>query len=61
MKNQAKSQAEKIAIEDARYVFPNACETKMVFTINIRSLYNFFDDRCCEKLQWKLERLQQKC
>ena len=28
----AKSQAEKMSIEDARYVFPNACETKMVFT-----------------------------
>ena len=43
----AKSQAEKMSIEDARYVFPNACETKMVFTINARSLYNFFHHRCC--------------
>lgn len=55
--NQAKSQAEKIAIEDARYVFPNACETKMVFTINIRSLYNFFDHRCCERAQWEIRAL----
>lgn len=55
--NQAKAQAEKIAIEDARYVFPNACETKMVFTINTRSLYNFFDHRCCERAQWEIREL----
>lgn len=55
--NQAKSQAEKIAIEDARYVFPNACETKMVFTINTRSLYNFFEHRCCERAQWEIREL----
>lgn len=48
-KNQAKSQAEKIIIEDVRYVFHNACETKMIFTINVRSLYNFFEHRCCER------------
>lgn len=38
---------EKQAIEDARYVFPNACETKMVTTMNARSLYNLFNKRCC--------------
>lgn len=56
-KKEAKNQGEKIAIEDARYVFPNACETKMVFTINIRSLYNFFDHRCCERAQWEIREL----
>lgn len=54
---EAKSQGEKIAIEDARYVFPNACETKMVFTINTRSLYNFFEHRCCERAQWEIREL----
>ena len=33
---------EKKAIEDARYVLPNACETKRMSTLNARSLYNFF-------------------
>ena len=37
---------EKLAIEDARYVFPNACETKIVFTMNVRTLMNFFTHRC---------------
>ena len=54
---EAKRNAEKKAIEDARYVFPNACETKMVFTMNTRSLYNFFNHRCCERAQWEIREL----
>jgi len=54
---EAKRQAEKKAIEDARYVFPNACETKMVLTMNTRSLYNFLDHRCCERAQWEIRDL----
>lgn len=45
---------EKEAIEDARYVFPNACETKMVVTMNARSLYNLFNKRCCNRAQWEI-------
>ncbi|MFT8888106.1 MAG: FAD-dependent thymidylate synthase [Ethanoligenens sp.] len=51
---QATSQAEKSAIEDARFVLPNACETKMIFTMNARSLRNFFALRCCERAQWEI-------
>lgn len=47
--------AEKKAIEDARYVLPNACETKMIVTMNIRSLYNFFALRCCNNAQWEIQ------
>ena len=50
----AMSKAEKIAIEDARFVLPNACETKMVVTMNARSLYNFFAHRCCTRAQWEI-------
>ncbi|SHK75957.1 thymidylate synthase (FAD) [Clostridium cavendishii DSM 21758] len=46
--------AEKKAIEDARYVFPNACETKVIFTMNARSLMNFFHHRCCDRAQWEI-------
>ncbi len=53
----AKQQAEKSAIEDARYVFPNACETKIVVTMNGRSLINFFEHRCCERAQWEIRGL----
>lgn len=50
----AKNSAEKKAIEDARYVLPNACETKMIATLNARSLMNFFHHRCCERAQWEI-------
>lgn len=50
-------QAEKRAIEDARFVLPNACDTKMVVTMNARSLYNFFSQRCCSRAQWEIRAL----
>jgi len=49
--------AEKKANEDARFVLPNACETKMVVTMNARSLYNFFSVRCCNRAQWEIRNL----
>jgi thymidylate synthase (FAD) len=49
--------AEKKAIEDARYVFPNACETKIILTMNARSLINFFKHRCCNRAQWEIRGL----
>ncbi len=54
---QAKRLAEKKSIEDARYVFPNACETKIVFTMNARALSNFFKHRCCNRAQWEIREL----
>ena len=51
---QAKSMAEKKAIEDARFVLPNACDTQMIVTMNARSLYNFFRHRCCNRAQWEI-------
>ena len=51
------SKAEKQAIEDARYVFPNACETKIVVTMNTRSLLHFFNVRCCNRAQWEIREM----
>ena len=53
----ARRQAEKRAIEDARFVLPNACETKMIVTMNARSLLNFFHHRCCSRAQWEIRDL----
>jgi len=47
--------AEKKAIEDARFVLPNSCETQMVMTMNARSLHNFFRIRCCRRAQWEIQ------
>lgn len=43
-----------VPAEDARFVLPNACETKLIMTMNIRSLLNFFDERCCNRAQWEI-------
>lgn len=53
----ARQKAEKESIEDARYVFPNACETKIVFTMNARTLLNFFKLRTCNRAQWEIREL----
>lgn len=50
----ASKQAQKLAIEDARFVLPNACDTKMIVTMNARSLQNFFKHRCCNRAQWEI-------
>ncbi len=57
---EAKKLAEKQAIQDARYVFPNACETKIVFTMNARALFNFFNHRCCNRAQWEIREMATK-
>lgn len=57
---QARSQAEKRAIEDARYVLPNACATRIVMTANARSLKNFFRLRCCSRAQWEIRALAEE-
>lgn len=45
------------AYEDARFVLPNAAETKFVFTMNARELLHFFTLRCCERAQWEIREL----
>ena len=47
-------QAKKQANEDARFVLPNACETRIMVTMNVRSLYNFFKHRMCNRAQWEI-------
>jgi len=51
----ALNKAKKKAYEDARFVLPNACETKIVVTMNVRTLFNFFQHRCCNRAQWEIK------
>ena len=46
-----------IPAEDARYVLPNACETKIIITMNARELLHFFSVRCCERAQWEIRHM----
>lgn len=49
--------AEKMAIEDARYVLPSACTTKLMVTMNARELLHFFRLRCCNRAQSEIQDL----
>jgi thymidylate synthase (FAD) len=62
----ARQRARKKANEDARFVLPNACETKIIVTMNARTLMHFFRLRCCDRAQWEIrevacEMLRQAC
>lgn len=43
--------------EDARFVLPNACETRLLLTMNARELLHFFGLRMCERAQWEIREL----
>lgn len=43
--------------EDARFVLPNAAETKLIVTMNARELLHFFSLRCCERAQWEIRKV----
>ncbi|MDD4075529.1 MAG: FAD-dependent thymidylate synthase [Eubacteriales bacterium] len=49
--------AQDIPAEDARFLLPNAAETRMILTMNARELLHFFSLRCCERAQWEIRRL----
>jgi len=42
------------ASQDARFILPNAAETKIVVTMNARELLHFFRVRCCNRAQWEI-------
>jgi thymidylate synthase (FAD) len=42
------------ANEDARYVLPNAAESKIMVTMNARELFHFFGERICSRAQWEI-------
>ena len=42
------------ANQDARFVLPNAAETKIIVTMNARELLHFFRQRCCTRAQWEI-------
>ncbi|THB68395.1 MAG: FAD-dependent thymidylate synthase [Desulfovibrio sp.] len=48
------------AKEDARFVLPQAAESKIVVTMNCRSLLNFFALRCCRRAQWEIRRMAEQ-
>ncbi len=45
------------AAEDARFVLPQAAETRIVLSMNCRALLHFFEERCCTRAQWEIRAL----
>ena len=43
--------------EDARFVLPNATATRIIVTMNFRSLRHFFSVRCDRAAQWEIRQL----
>ncbi|MCR5567144.1 MAG: FAD-dependent thymidylate synthase [Clostridiales bacterium] len=46
--------------EDARFVLPNACETRIMVTMNVRELRHFFSLRMCNRAQWEIRRMAEE-
>ncbi|HRZ15497.1 MAG TPA: FAD-dependent thymidylate synthase [Candidatus Omnitrophota bacterium] len=46
-----------VANQDARFVLPQAAETKIVVSMNCRELLHFFKHRCCVRAQWEIRAL----
>lgn len=46
-----------VPAEDARFVLPNAAQTRILFTMNARELRHFLSLRCCMRAQWEIRRL----
>lgn len=46
-----------VPAEDARYLLPNAAESKIVVTMNVRELLHFFSLRCCKRAQWEIRHM----
>ncbi len=46
--------------QDARYLLPNAAETKIVVTMNARELLHFFRVRCCNRAQWEIQAMAER-
>lgn len=43
--------------EDARFVLPGACETRILVTMNARELKHFFSLRMCNRAQWEIREM----
>lgn len=48
------------ANQDARFVLPNASETKIIVTMNARELLHFFRQRCCNRAQWEIRHMAEQ-
>ena len=43
--------------EDARFLLPNACETSLFLSCNLRELIHIANERLCSRAQWEIREL----
>lgn len=48
------------ANQDARFILPGACETRLLVTMNARELLHFFSLRCCKRAQWEIRQMAEE-
>lgn len=46
--------------QDARFVLPGSCETRLIMTMNARELLHFFSLRCCARAQWEIRAMAEE-
>jgi len=46
--------------EDARFLLPNACETELYMSCNLRELIHIANERLCSRAQWEIRELVTK-
>ena len=46
--------------QDLRFILPQAVETKIVVTMNVRELLHFFEERLCLRAQWEIRAVANK-
>ena len=46
--------------EDARFLLPGGCETRLMVTMNVRELRHFFSLRMCRRAQWEIRALAEE-
>lgn len=46
--------------EDVRYILPNACNTDLYLSCNLRELIHICNERLCSKAQWEIRELVKK-
>lgn len=49
-----------VPIEDVRYILPNACETSLYLSCNLRELIHMANERLCLRAQWEIRELVQQ-
>lgn len=49
-----------ISNEDARFILPNACETELYMSFNLREFIHICNERLCERAQWEIRDLVNK-